>query len=877
MDKKNNLVFDSNNKKTAKIKKSTIDKNTLQYSKPEKKKKKVNIEKTKSIKSQNKHQKPKLTKKERLIYNVKVVLISMIGLFLSGAVIFGIIIANWMSDLPELDTSLLTQVSQSSLIYDKNGELVTTYSSYENREWASIDEVPENLKNAILAIEDHDFYNHNGIYFKRLAGAILGQITGANDYGGSTITQQLIKNVYLSSEVTYKRKAQEIVLALKLEKEMTKDEILEAYMNIIYLGGSNYGIKAAAKDYFGKSLDELTLRECAIIAGLAKNPNGYNPRKNMQKGDMTPTNERADNVLWAMHEQGKITDEEYNNALVEEVEVKESSPYSEMYPYAHFVEYVLDEVAEDLLVQEGKEATNENITYKKYAIRNGGYKIYTTLDVNAQNILQEEASTFTMYPETEDGNGTQVSAVIIDQHTGEITAMIGSKDEPTALETFNRAVDSTQPIGSIMKPIAIFAPSIEKGLSPASVVADYQSPIQGYDINNSYPGGTCSNSPSTMRLAVQNSHNIPAARFLMDYVGIETASDYLVRMGVNESHISKTGSGIALGTSDATTLEITGAFATLANDGTYIEPHSYRKVLNRKDEEVLSSDTKVSRQVFKESTAWMTTDMLISEVESGSGTRAKINGITTAGKTGTHEDKCITFAGYTGYYTSVIRISSDSYSSMYNASGGNQTARLWHNYMTRIHEGLEDKQIQAKSAEELNIKQYTVCNISGNLATNACVEAGHAITDYFLEGTQPKDYCDMHIKICPYNDCLASDGCPYATVATYISPDNYLYDIDHNILENSLETVVFDLRFEDCWHTSYIPEPNPEPIAPEEPETSEESEIPSEEIPSEEIPPEEIPPEEIPPEEIPDEPSENPGETPEETDETQTINENNNE
>lgn len=821
MSNKDNLVFESNKKIKTKASKDNTKTNNLQY------KKEKPTKKEKNKKNNIENEKIVLTKKQKVFYILKVMFFSMLGLFLSGSIILAIIISNWLSDLPELDTSLLTDVSQTSLIYDKNGDLITSYSSYENREWVLIDEIPKDLKDAIVSVEDKRFYTHHGVDKKRFIKAILGQILGNDDSGGSTLTQQLIKNVYLTSEVTYKRKAQEIALALKLEKQMSKDEILEAYLNIVYFGGSNYGVKSAAKDYFDKELNELTLRECAMLAGLTQNPNGYNPRKNTQKGDMSPTNKRTDTVLFTMHENGKITDSEYKKALNEEVKINENSKNAQMYPYAHYVEYVLEEVAIDLLKAEGKEITNTNLTYKKYSIRNGGYKIYTTLDPSIQTILQNSAANYANYPQTEDGKGTEVSAVIVDQKTGAIVAMIGSKNEPLAQETFNRAVDSTQPVGSIIKPIAIFAPAIELGASPASVAPDYKSPIEGYDNNDGYPGGVCNNYPMTMREAVETSHNIPAAYFLVNNVGIEKSADFLIQMGTNSSHISRTGSGLALGTSDMTTLEMTGAYATLANGGTYIEPHSYTVVKDRKDKDILNTSiNKIRRRVFSEETSWLTTDMLISEVTKGSGYKAKLDNITTAGKTGTHEDKCITFAGYTGYYTSVIRISSDSYSSMYDASGGNQTALLWKDYMSKIHEGLENKNILAKTPNELNLIQKEVCNISGKLATKNCKHIGCSITEYFKKGTEPTKECDIHIAICTTTGLLAHDGCwnkGTILIASYIPSDSYLYNVDHNLLITSLDELRLDEITDKCYYNHFYrppvePTPTPEETPPEQSE-----------------------------------------------------------
>lgn len=817
--KGNNLVFKTEKKKKIKIKPSK--EKEIKYLVSEDKKSPFG-------------QKKKYTVGQKVWYILKIFIFTMIGLAVCGASVLGIIIYNWTKDMPELDLTLLSGSSQSTYIYDKYGNLVTKYSGFQNKEWADYDEFPQQLIDAITCIEDKRFFEHNGIDQKRFVGAIIGQLTGGDDYGGSTITQQLIKNVYLTSEITYKRKVQELFLALKLEKELSKEEILEAYLNIIYLGGSNYGMKAAALDYFGKDLKDLSIRECAMLAGLTQNPNGYSPRNNYDAGDMTPTNDRTDTVLYVMNSEGKITEEEYNKALLEEVKLVKVEKDSELYPYPQYIEYVLDEVAEEMLKAEGGEITDMNIAYKKYSLRYGGYKIYTNLDTKIQEQLQTSASEFDFYPDTEDGNGCEVSAVVMDHAKGEIVAMIGSKDEPEAFETYNRAVYSTQPVASTLKPIAIYAPAIEKGLGTGTPILDYKIPISGYDDQaDGYPGGECSTYPLTMRKTLELSHNIPAARLLMNNVGMSTSVDYLLQLGISKNHITEDALGIALGTSGITTLEMTGAYSALANKGTYIQPHAYSKVINRKDEVVLdASETVKTRKVFSEETAYMTTDMLISQVDNMDGQTAKIPDMETAGKTGTHEDKCILFAGYTHYYTSVLRISSDSYSSLYGATGSKQAAMLWKNYMEPIHKDLKNEEIIPY--DSINVKEVLVCTISGQLATDCCKEMGHSKIEMYKSGTEPTDKCTMHLAVCKKTEKLASDRCYRDNMVKYITfiPEgSYLSEVPSSLLYSSIEGCTFTHPEGYC-DSSHWEEEKKEDIEQDEPPTEppvqEEIEVPNE-------------------------------------------------
>ena len=579
-----------------------------------------------------KKKKKKKKGKHRVLKAILAVFLLMFAI--GGAAVGGYIMKN-LEDVPELDLYQLRDYSMATQLYDINGNFVAEYQANENVDWAYIDEVPQHLKDAFISIEDKRFYKHHGLDLPRFLNAVWGQLTHTSSHGGSTITQQVIKNTYLTQEVTYKRKIQEIYLALKLERELDKDQILEVYMNTIFYGDSNYGIKVAAWDYFGKTLDELTLRECAILAGLAQSPNEYNPRLNMLKGDMGPTNYRANTVLYAMHENGVITDEEYEEALNDTLVVREATSKGELYQYPAYVEYAVEDVAKALLVKEGKELTDSAIAAKKALMRQAGYRITLGIDTNIQQILQDSVATFNGYPYARDGSMVEASAVVIDQHTGRVVAMVGSREVPTEPEVLNRATDSLQPVGSSMKPLAVYAPALEEGCYPGTTVMDIKEDIPGYGIDNDYPNGPVTGGAITMREALELSHNVAAARFMLEKVGVERSFEYLLQEGFDEAHLDHTPAGLALGAVSVTTLEMAGAYATLANGGIYIQPHAYVEVLDRNGNVLLSEDDVVTRRVFAETTAWLITDMMHTNMIGGLGVEANLRTMTCAGKTGT--------------------------------------------------------------------------------------------------------------------------------------------------------------------------------------------------------------------------------------------------
>ena len=686
-----------------------------------------------------------------------------------------------------------------------------------------MNKIPKNLQNAFVAVEDARFYEHSGIDPRGILRAVWSNISdrGVSE-GGSTITQQLIKNKILGSQRNYKRKIQEAYMALELETLISKDDILEAYLNDVPLGESNYGVKTAAKDYFGKELSELTVRECAMLAGLPQAPYRYDPRKNMyQRNKMEVTDERTNQVLSRMYQAGFITKEQFDSAMKEQVHIIEVSQQKQLYQMAYFVEYAINDVITNLLQKRGLSNTTANRNAVENELRTSGYHIYTTVDPNVQQTVQATLSLWKNYPaladtskslmvETKD-DGTvietaepQAAAVVIDYHTGELRAVVGGRDEPTVRKGINRASQSYTEVGSSIKPLSVYGPALDLGYSPASITYNMDGPIVGWNTEKGYPSGGLDSryGPVTFRRALMSSLNVPASRILMDDVTPAISAQYLYNLGASADKINVDGAGLALGTSGLTPIQMSAAYATIANGGVYNKPLSFTKVLDANGNVILDADeVRETHRVFQESTAWLLVDMMTDAVKSGTGTKAKITDMTVAGKTGTNSDYAsVYFAGITPYYVSTLWVGHDYPVNKLKkgSSGGDEAAPLWQAYMSKILEGMEDKPIIDADPTSLGLVKRTICPVSGLLATEACKDdADHKpVTDWFLADKAPTEYCDMHVtvSICSAENAIATQFCPPELVQTIsyilIRPDNPLYAFDDEYLLKALPTAV---------------------------------------------------------------------------------------
>lgn len=726
-----------------------------------------------------------------------------VGLALLGAVI-GIAKA-FVDTAPTLDLAALDAQDKTSFIYDSEGNLITDYKGTEDRIMVSIDEIPEMLQNAFIAVEDARFYEHNGVDVKRIVGALVSNFTSGSTQGGSTITQQLIKQTVLSSEQSYKRKLQEAYLAMELETRYTKKQILESYLNTIFLGGSYYGVRVAAYGYFGKELDQLTLRECAMLAGLTRSPNYYNPRSNFYtrntEGSNTPdiTNNRTDYVLRQMRENGLITAQQYNAALDRSTaSVLEKSPAStDMYAYPHYVEYAISDVVDTFLDLNGLEDTSANRYAMENKLRTGGYSVYLCLDTEIQEIVEDTLANWSDYPRLRDpsdkvyqsrnADGTyteieqpQAAACVFDYRTGELKAIVGGRYKPTTRKTLNRASGMTMPVGSSIKPLTVYAPAIDLGASPASIAYNMPVPISGWKDSSgkdSWPknyGGGGYKGPQSFRSALRNSYNTAAAQILMTYVGVSRSVEYLHLMGIPDKNINADPFGLALGSSGITPVQMAVAFGTIANKGVYQQPLSFSRIVDSNGNVVVDMHQQQDRhQVFKPSTAYLVVDMLKEAVQSGTGTKAKISSQVVAGKTGTNSDsKGVFFAGMTGWYSASVWIGHDNYKALSSkATGGNAAAPLWQSFMEKIHKAknLDSREIIDGTPSDYNLVRVTTCGVSGQLATDACyndVNGYKTITDYWSADSVPTAYCSMHksVSICTESGLLATDYCPSYSV-----------------------------------------------------------------------------------------------------------------
>lgn len=755
-----------------------------------------------------------------VVNTIRALALIMLILMLAGAgAVVGIARA-YVDTAPSLDLTLIDDQAQTSFIYDAQGNLITDYKGTEDRVMVSISQMPMRLRNAFVAVEDARFYTHNGIDVKRIIGAFVKNFVSGSQQGGSTITQQLIKNTILSSEQSYKRKIQEAYLAMQLETQYSKEQILESYLNTIYLGENYYGVYTAARGYFGKELYQLSLRECAMLAGLCTNPYYYNPRRNYytRTSETTDyaaiTNTRTDYALRMMYENQFITYEEYVAALEPSTAtvLRQSPDAGSTYNYIYYVEYAVNDVVQTLLKLNNLENTSYNRNLMENELRTGGYHVYLCLDTEIQKTVEDTLYNYQSYPSLRDpadkiyrarnADGTydeilqpQAAAVVLDYRTGELKAIVGGRTQPTRRKTLNRASDMNMPVGSSIKPISVYAPAIEiSRLGGSAVVYNMPLPIKGYLDSNRRPtwpknyGGSSYRGPETLRTALVKSDNTAAAYALMNYVGTQNSANILRALGVSDKHINETPFGLALGSSGISPVEMAVAFGVLGNGGVYQSPITFLGIADSSGNVIYDAHAnQTSYQVFSPATAYLTVDIMKEAVSSGTGTKAKISGQTVAGKTGTNSDqKGVFFAGMTGWYCGTVWIGHDNYKAFSSkTTGGNSAAALWQAFMSQIHKqkGLSNRDILEGSASDYGLVRVTTCGVSGQLATDACRKDANGYkvyTDYWPREGAPTTYCQMHheVSLCTVSGGLATQYCPSVQTAGIITlPQGHpLYD-----------------------------------------------------------------------------------------------------
>lgn len=685
-------------------------------------------------------------KKKKKSSLIKKIATTFLVLFGCGVAAVSIFIIGILINTPDVDPKNMI-FSENSIIYDSNKKITEKTQGEESRYVVKdANEMPQNMKNAVLAIEDHTFYEHGGINLKRTIGAVVQNFKlGYKAQGASTITQQLAKNLYLTNEKTYKRKIKELYYALKLEKSLSKDEILLAYLNTMSLGQGTRGVKAAAAKYFDKDISELNLAECALLAGITKYPSKYAAYKTspltladdlenaqiiIYPQDYVPTDDdmkmykklledgkidsltydalkkgrnviykaefnseskkRQEVVLSRMLELGYITKSEYDDAIKQEIKIKLGDKV-ENKNSSYFNTLVKKDVIKALIKEGYTKDEAEDMLY------NGGLRIYSTIDSSMQDLVEKEYNDNSNFPGTyrdEHGNLQPQSAmVIMDNNNGQIKAMIGGRGIGGD-SLYNRAIKPRQP-GSSIKPLAVYLPLMEKvGMTPQSLMNDTPlKKVNGKDwpknAGGSYHGRV------GMSEALKHSYNaavVQGAAMLgnNEKESMEVVQKALKDVGITTAkearHYSATLGGMDTGVSP---LEMTAAYATIANGGVYVEPITFTKI-ELSNGNLLLENKPEKKRVYSQNTAYYMTKMLEGAVNSGTGKSARMSNMAVAGKTGTTNNNFDAwFCGFTPYYTASVWIGNDRNQSL--AKGSQIAAALWKDVMNPIHSDLDGR------------------------------------------------------------------------------------------------------------------------------------------------------------------------------------------
>ena len=627
---------------------------------------------------------------------------------------------------------------------DNNTVEIEDLHKNENRIWVDLDQMPENLKWALIAIEDKRFYEHNGVDIRRTLMAVLNFFnpSSTSSFGGSTITQQLIKNLTGDDSHTITRKIQEMRRAWYLEREYTKDQILETYLNTIYLSQGCYGVQTAANVYFGKDVSELDLAECATIIAITKLPSRYDPYVNMEENK-----KRASIILDEMVDLEKITEEEAEAAKAQEIVLNkdkvEQSTNSGVQSY--FVDQVIQDVIDDLIEEKGY-----NKTYATNLVYSGGLQIYSTMNLDIQQKMDSVYQDPDNFPKLKGDVQPQSAMAIIDNSTGAVVALAGGIGEKTTNRGLNLATQAYRQPGSAMKPIGTYAPAFEysvkvegKTISPGTTVMDsYLIPDERYPKNYDY----ISNKPMTIQTAIARSTNTVASKvcaslgpkralsFLRDNLGITS----LVTSDMNSTTNDENVGAMALGglVKGISVLEITAAYSAFPNEGTYTKPYTYTKVVDQNGRVILEKKV-TSKSAMSKETAQMMNMLLQYAVTNGTGSPANFGTTAIAGKTGTtNDDKDRWFVGYTEYYTAAVWYGYEMPKTIVY-SGVNPAARAWKNVMSKVHQGLSYKSFSVPRS--LVTVEY--CVESGMLATDNCPEKA---TGQFYSSSVPTEPCTLH-------------------------------------------------------------------------------------------------------------------------------------
>ena len=665
--------------------------------------------------------------------------------------------------------------------YDGDGNAVELENERlhgaENRIWIPLSEIPKDVQNAFIAIEDHRFYEHQGVDFRRTSGAILGFLSGGGlSYGGSTITQQLIKNLTGDNKVTVKRKLTEIMRALHLEKEVSKETILELYLNTVYLAEGCYGLETAAELYFGKTASELTLVEGATLAAIIQYPTRYDPIQNP-----TYNKERRNTILWRMHELGLLEDDVYEEAIHTETELHLGTVRESEKKLSWFTEVVIEDVIHDL-----SKAYHLSRTAASQMLYNGGLSVYTTMDAKMQEAVEAYYANVENIPKSKEGVRASSSTVLINPKNGYLLAVAGDIGEKTSDRIFNLATQMLRSPGSVIKPVSVYAPALEKDLITwASVFDDV--PVSFTKNGNTYTAWPKNNPRiysglTTVNTALMKSTNTVAVRVLKK-LGENNSYRFLRSLGITTLvEYEKSGSGktfsdiaaapLALGatTRGVSVREMTGAYTMLANgEGIHHDTVSYTKVYD-KDGNLILSNEKEGTQAISKDTADIMTRLLKNVVTYGTASDMTLSrSVPVAGKTGTsnaNTDRW--FIGYTPDLLCGV---------WYGHKDARDIGTHKINPAVTIFDGLMSRLYAKNAAETItlnkknkfptseNVISALYCKDSGKAPAYACSHdlRGHRVVlGYFKKGTEPRSACDEHILLDYDKEAktLASEKCP---------------------------------------------------------------------------------------------------------------------
>ena len=794
------------------------------------------------------------------VFIVILVAAIVIGIFLVSGFIKGLIDTS-----PDISKLSVVPSKFATKVYDKDGSLIQEFRGAEsNREYVKINNIPDVVQKAFISIEDERFYEHNGIDIK---GIFRASLSGFSQ-GASTLTQQLIKNQIFNAgmedsfSAKLERKVQEQYLAVKLENKLSKDEILEYYLNTINLGAGTYGVQTASKEYFDKPINKVTISEAAVIASITQQPTALNPIEHPDKNK-----KRQQVVLKKMYENEYISKKEYEKAKKDDVYARISAialkrskkETKEEEVNSYFVDALYYNVLNDLVNKAGYDRDTA-----KNMINSGGLKIYSTLDSSIQKICDEVTSNKSNYPSAsyqldyqlsvtnKDGKTKnysvqnlesyfkkkdkkfsllfknkkdankyikeykehilsqgntliadkttftlepQVSMVIMDQSNGYIKALVGGRGKKQGSLSFNRATDAMRQPGSTFKIVSSFLPALDTNEKTLASVQDdtyfcykegNKKRVRSWRSNSGHKGLV------TIREAIWDSNNVATVKTLYD-VGIPVSLKYLHNLGFTTLDDQRDTSGtIALGglTTGVTNLELTSAYASIANKGTYTKPTYYTKVEDNTGKVILQNKPS-KKKVMKETTAWLLTNAMEDVLTKGTGTAANFSNMSIAGKTGTTSNSYdLWFAGFTPYYTASIWTGYDENN---KSTSGNYHKTIWKKIMSKIHKNLTNKQFTRPNG----ITSATICTKCGYKAIGGLCELAYGAehgtfvkTEYFAKGTAPTKYCTCHqkINVCSVTGKLASEKCQ-AKEEVYLIKENTSNNADSKyVLPNDKNT-----------------------------------------------------------------------------------------